>query len=223
MRVTGSQYPASRSHHPTLRRIQQGLGSKATAVGLEQRILRHNVLRYGEHIFIAATQNPLRATLGGGSTAEPRAASGAGRAARRLTISAIAVTLRRDRSLAPDVPPADLAKVVLSGSVTPGGNDSVAFTYESEAYSTSYPDSVLDISSVWNKAEFNVVGNGGGSQANFNAGSSITVFLNLGDGSTSAPACLADGGSTGESNNLNVGSCSRFGGGLPSIRFTESN
>jgi hypothetical protein len=126
-------------------------------------------------------------------------------------------------ALAPDVPPPDLGNVVLSGTVTPGGNDSVAFTYESEAYSTSYPDSVLDISSVWNKAEFNVVGNGGGSQPNFNAGSSITVFLYLGDGSTSAPACLADGGSTGESNNLNAGSCSRFGGGLPSIRFTESN
>jgi hypothetical protein len=112
--------------------------------------------------------------------------------------------------------------VVLSGTVTPGGNDSVAFSYQSEAYSTSYPDSVLDISSVWNKAELNVLGNGGGSQANFNTGSSITVLLYLSDGSNSAPTCVADGGSSGESNNLSAGSCLSFGGGLPSIRFTES-
>ena len=83
-------------------------------------------------------------------------------------------------------------------------------------------DSVLDISSVWNKAEFNVVGNAGGSRADFNKGSSITVTILLFDGSTSAPKCVADDGTTGETNNLNLGKCTASGG-IPNIQFTESN
>lgn len=122
---------------------------------------------------------------------------------------------------APDVPITDLANVVLAASATAGGNDEVAFTYESEAYSMAFPDAVLDIATVWNKAEFNVVGNGDGARANFNIGSSITVNLFLADGSTSAPTCLANGGSTGESNNLNAGPCTTSGG-VPHIQFTES-
>jgi len=80
---------------------------------------------------------------------------------------------------------------------------------------------MLNIATVWNKAEFNVVGNGDGARANFNIGSSITVSLFLADGSTSAPTCLANGGSTGESNNLNAGPCTTAGG-VPYIQFTES-
>lgn len=116
---------------------------------------------------------------------------------------------------------ADLANVVLAGSATAGGNDEVAFTYQSEAYSITFPDDVLKISTICNKAEFNVVGNADGARANFNAGSSITVNLFLVDGSTAAPTCLADGGSTGESNNLTAGPCTPSGG-VPHIQFTES-
>ena len=103
-----------------------------------------------------------------------------------------------------------------------GGNDSVMFTYGSDAYSIVAKDNVLDISSVWNKAEFNVVGNGGGSRADFNSGSTVTVTLLLFDGSTSAPTCVPNDGTTGESNNLNLGSCAAFGG-IPNIQFPESD
>jgi hypothetical protein len=122
---------------------------------------------------------------------------------------------------APDVPITDLENVVLSGSATAGGNDTVAFTYQSEAFSTTFPDAVLDISSVWNEVEFNVVGNAGGARADFNEGASITANIYLGDGSNSAPLCIANAGSTGESNNLNFGACTRSGG-IPHIQFTES-
>lgn len=124
---------------------------------------------------------------------------------------------------APDVPITDLGNVVLSGSATAGGWDTVSFTYESEAYSNSFFDFVLDISSVWTKAEFNVVGNGGGARANFNTGSSITVNLYVADGTNDTPKCKANGGTTGESNNLNIVSCTPYGGDLPYIRLTESN
>jgi hypothetical protein len=124
---------------------------------------------------------------------------------------------------APNVPITDLGNVVFSGSATPGGTDTVSFTYESEAYSASFGDFVLDISSVWNRAEFNVVGSGGGSRAEFNFGSSITVSLYLSDGSTSKPTCLVNAGTTGESNNLDAGPCTAYGGYIPYIRFTEKN
>jgi hypothetical protein len=34
---------------------------------------------------------------------------------------------------------------------------------------------------------------------------------------------VANSGSTGESNNLNLGCCTASGGSTPSIQFTESN
>ncbi|WP_266180626.1 hypothetical protein [Dyella humicola] len=124
---------------------------------------------------------------------------------------------------APDVPATQLANVKLTGTVTSGGNDTVVFTNGSTAYSSSGKDSVLYLATVWKESEFNVVGNAGGSEAQFNSGSSITVKVAVSDGSTSAPSCVADSGTTGESNNLNLGSCTASSGSTPSIQFTESN
>lgn len=124
---------------------------------------------------------------------------------------------------APDVPATQLANVKLTGSVTAGGNDTVVFTNGTQAYSSSGKDSVLYLAQVWKESEFNVVGNAGGSEAVFNSGSSITVKVAVSDGSTAAPACVANSGTTGESNNLNLGSCSASSGTSPSIQFTESN
>jgi hypothetical protein len=121
-----------------------------------------------------------------------------------------------------DIPITDLESVRLTGSATAGGSDSAVLTYGIQSFASSFPDYVLDISSVWNKAEFNVVGNAGGSQADFNVGTSITVTLSLHDGSTSAPTCVANDGTTGESNNLNAGACTASGGAVPYIQFTES-
>ena len=99
----------------------------------------------------------------------------------------------------------------------------MVFTNGTTAYTLSAKDSVLDIASVWDQTEFNVVGNAGGSEAEFNSGSSITVKLAVSDGSTATPTCAANAGSTGESNNLTLGSCTATGGTTPSIEFTESN
>jgi hypothetical protein len=122
-----------------------------------------------------------------------------------------------------DISPADLASLKLTATVASGGNDTATVTYDGDAYSTSQSDSVLDIASVWNTGEFNVVGDAGGSEAKFNTGVSLTVNLAVSDGSTSAPSCVADSGTTGESNNLDLGSCTASGGSTPSIKFTESN
>ncbi|MFC6839377.1 hypothetical protein [Xanthomonas theicola] len=67
------------------------------------------------------------------------------------------------------------------------------------------------------------MGNAAGSRANFNCGSSVTVKLAVRNGSTAAPTCAANAGTTGETNNLNLGSCTAAGGSMPSITFTEAN
>lgn len=124
---------------------------------------------------------------------------------------------------APDIPATQLANLKLSGSAVAGGNDKVVFTNGTTAYTVSAADSVLDIADAWDQSEFNVVGNAGGSEAVFNSGSSITVKVAVTDGSTATPTCASNAGSTGETNNLNLGSCTATGGSSPSIQFTESN
>ncbi len=123
-----------------------------------------------------------------------------------------------------DISPLDLGSVTLTGTAATGGNDTTVVTYDGTAYSTSQKDSTLDIASVWNQVEYNIVGDAGGSQAAFNtSGVSIKVNIAATDGSTTAPTCEANTGSTGETNNLTLGSCTASGGSTPSVSFTESD
>ena len=124
---------------------------------------------------------------------------------------------------APDIPVKELG-VDLAASAQAGGNDCVTLYFGSEVVSNCYRDSMLHISSVWNKVEFNVVGDSGGSRANFNNGTAIWPLVYIYDGSHTAPTCLANAGTTGESNNLNLGNCTTgvANGHTPYIRFKES-
>jgi hypothetical protein len=124
---------------------------------------------------------------------------------------------------APDLVITTLGSLTLAAAVAAGGKDTVVFNDGTSAYSITGADSVLDISSVWKESEFNVVGDAGGSRADFNKGSSVTVKVALTDGSTAAPTCVKNGGSTGETNNLDLGTCTKAGGSSPLIQFTESN
>ncbi len=123
---------------------------------------------------------------------------------------------------APDMAITSLGKLGLTATASAGATDTLVFGTGTRSYSLTTRDSVLEIGSVWTEAEFNIVGNGGGSRADFNSGSSVTVTLTLADGSASAPLCAAHVGLTGESNNLNLGTCAASAG-TPTIRFTESN
>jgi hypothetical protein len=101
--------------------------------------------------------------------------------------------------------------------------DTFTMTVGTKAYSTTGADTVVTLAKYWNAAEFNVIGDGGGSQAAFKKNTSITVGIALTDGQTTAPTCKADDGTTGETNNLTLGPCSTSGGSTPSVSFTESN
>src|SRR5581483_3968972 len=121
------------------------------------------------------------------------------------------------------MPATSLGKFTLTATATAGGNDTVVFNNGSHVYSVTAKDSVTDISAVWRQTEFNIVGDAGGSEAVFNSGAKVTVKIALTDGSTAAPSCVANSGSTGETNNLNLGSCTTASGTSPSIQFTESD
>jgi hypothetical protein len=123
----------------------------------------------------------------------------------------------------PTVAITQLSNLKLSGSAVNNGIDTLIFTTETEAYSTTGKDTVVDLATAWNESEFNVIGDGGGSKANFNKGSSITVRIAVNNGTTNAPTCVADDGTTGETNNLTLKGCSTSGGATPSIQFIESN
>ena len=110
----------------------------------------------------------------------------------------------------------------LTGSAAAGGIDTLVLTTRTHAYSTTGEDSVVYLATGWNASEFNVIGDGGGSEAVFNAGTSLTVGIALTDGMTTAPTCKSHDGTTGETNNLNLGSCTASGGSTPSVSFTES-
>ncbi len=124
------------------------------------------------------------------------------------------------------LPITDLASLTLSGSAKTNGTDAATVTFDGEAFTATVNDSLTDISSGWNMAEFNVLGNAGGSRADFNSGSSVTVKIAVSDGSTAAPTCVSpnsEEGTTGETNNLTLHSCSAASGSTPSILFTESD
>jgi hypothetical protein len=123
---------------------------------------------------------------------------------------------------APSFPIKKLHTVTLSGSAVASGIDTVAFSLGKKAYSTTGEDSVMDLAAYWNASEWNVFGPGGGSQAVFNAGTSITVNTVLTDGLQTAPNCQSDDGTTGETNNLNLGPCTATGGAAPAVQFTET-
>lgn len=115
-----------------------------------------------------------------------------------------------------------LSNVKLAGSASISGNDTVTFTNGTTAKAVSQSGSTVKIGAIWKQTEFNVVGDGGGSALSFNAGSSLTVKIQVNDGSQNAPTCLSQG-ETGETNNLNLKACTAAGGSAPYIQFVESN
>jgi len=124
------------------------------------------------------------------------------------------------------LPITDLASLTLSATATANGTDAATVTFGGKAFTATVKDSLTDISSGWSQAEFNVVGNAGGSEAVFNTGSNVTAKIAVTDGSTTAPTCVSPNnidGTTGETNNLTLGSCTATGGSAPFIQFTESH
>jgi len=115
-----------------------------------------------------------------------------------------------------------LGQLKLTGSA--GTQDVSTIFTGNNTISATGAGSVLSLAGNWNQSEFNVFGDGGGGQAVFNTGVTMNVKLSVNNGGTSAPTC-SGGGTTGETNNLNLvsNSCCTIGGALPAIVFTQTN
>jgi hypothetical protein len=118
---------------------------------------------------------------------------------------------------------AQLRNLKVSGAAIAGGLDTMVLTTKTQAYSTTGKDSVVTLANFWNASEFNVVGDGNGTAATFNAGPTIDVNITVDDGTTNAPTCEANSGTTAETNNLTLGTCKATAGATPSVKFSETN
>jgi hypothetical protein len=128
--------------------------------------------------------------------------------------------------LVPDVPITELRALSLSGSAASTG-DSAFLAVGSIVYGMKniQGGGITDLNQHWTGAEFNIVGNGGGTRAMFNSGATITVSVEADTGSATSPTCRERSGTTGESNNLSfvAAPANPTAGPYPSIQFTESN
>lgn len=102
----------------------------------------------------------------------------------------------------PNQPITNLAQLSLSGTVN-ASSDSVTLSSGSTLYSATGDNSV-NAAAGWTIADFAIVGNAGGSQANFNSGASFVERTRITYGQGNAPNCVAQG-FTGETNNLSFG------------------
>ena len=122
----------------------------------------------------------------------------------------------------PEQPYANLPNLILTAQVSGGADTAILSTADGNLAAVGQ-DSLLDLEQGWNEAEFNVFGDGNGSQVDFNSGTTFVVQTSVDNGTTNAPYCPNES-FTGETNNLNlIGPCCSYGGASPNIQFMESN
>ena len=126
----------------------------------------------------------------------------------------------------PNVNVTDLGSVIETG-VADSTGDSIFMSVGSSEYGMKnvQGDGITDLSQHWEGAEFNILGDGGGDQANFNSGSKLTVSIQADDGVKKKPDCASNSGTTAETNNLFFVRAPKKAPKLqyPSIEFTMSS
>ena len=120
-------------------------------------------------------------------------------------------------------PIANLKMMSLTGTANAGGTDTLIVGTPNGNLSAMYQDDVLSLAQGWKLAEFGIFGDGGGSDATFNIGSTMAVRTTVDDGSSNAPTCVLEG-FTSETNSLNlVPPCCPYGGAFPAVVFWLSS
>jgi hypothetical protein len=111
--------------------------------------------------------------------------------------------------------PANLGSYSLMGGTVVSGSydDNVQFCNSSTCYSYVLPGTVLNLASGWVQAEFNVFGQGNGSQANFvpTTGNTFGIYDDVILSPITSPNCTPHTTATVESNNMYLGGCSTGG------------
>jgi hypothetical protein len=103
----------------------------------------------------------------------------------------------------PNVPISSVGSIIETGVAATSG-DSVYMSVGKTEYGMKnvQGDGITDLSQGWQGSEFNIIGNAGGDVANFNSGAKISINIQAEDGVKTKPACPANSGTTGETNNL---------------------
>jgi hypothetical protein len=130
-----------------------------------------------------------------------------------------------NQTSAPTQSLSDLQGMRVIGGTSAAAQSVVYETAGDQIYTAKDNGDLLGIGTQWTQAEFNIFGLCCGNQATFNAGSTIVVQIDVGNGTQTAPTC-PNGGFTAESNNLNpVSPCYGFadpnGFFPPAVIFTE--
>jgi hypothetical protein len=124
------------------------------------------------------------------------------------------------------VPISLLYELALIGDTASGGKstDSTEMVEGGTAFLATGGNIFPDLGTLWKDTEFNVFGNGGGSEAVFNNGAAIQVRTSVSSGITNGPACK-DVSFTGESNNLTLvnSAPTAMMFSMPALVFSESN
>ncbi len=121
---------------------------------------------------------------------------------------------------------ADLPFLVMTSTVN-ASTDRVTLTNTNTGAMAAYQEpSVLGLAQAWTESEFNVFGDCCLTQVTFTSPTVLVVQTIIEDGTTNAPVCVANDGTTGESNNLNFEPtaapvCCSVRGTNPSIQFME--
>jgi len=127
---------------------------------------------------------------------------------------------------APYTPPTSLSSLTLGAFANLGGNDEAQLCVSGgSCYTFSNPANELNLYKQWRLAEFDVFGYINGSRAVFNPLTTITVLNTIKDQSGNVIAPISpcpNNGQTGETNNLNLGSCA-VNSGPGQIFFAEGN
>jgi hypothetical protein len=97
-----------------------------------------------------------------------------------------------------------LGNVTMTGSAIADGNDELTMTDAGESVQVTPPQADIGLGGHWTQSEFGVFGDGYGSQAQFNSGTTVNPLMTVVDGQKTAPTCTY-GGFTGETNNLSFG------------------
>jgi hypothetical protein len=122
----------------------------------------------------------------------------------------------------PAQPLSNLANLSVTGTAVSGGNDTVTLSTGANTYAKSGNDNVIGLANTWTTAEYNVVGDGNSSQANFNAGSNIIVRTSVSNGTVNVPTVLTLSFTEEKNNFTLVPPACPYGGAAPAIVFDES-
>jgi hypothetical protein len=131
-------------------------------------------------------------------------------------------------SSAPAEAMTSLADLKVAGAAAGGGSTTDAITVTvagSPPFGAAGSNYFPDLGSQWQEAEFNVFGDGGGSQATFNSGANLQVRTEVISGTNTGPGCHLKSW-TGESTNLtlvNTAPVSPAPLPAPALVFAESN